>query len=561
MDNRITQILGTYKSKQSVNTDSYVNFEINNNERLLPPNEINKVLDLGEQFNYERQNCPYYRISGTINALVNNPLFNLTVTLGNQDNSWEYLNNRIFTINPNGIDLTYAESIKKNLKEIDGWYGYYDPIITNKCRFIQMEPKKERFSFGLEKTNTGFIKNWDLSLTYPYAKDDKHYLVNNGLKIIDKKQVVVGGINMTALSVPVFHNFLDGGTVRLSGTNLDGDYLVTRAGLDNGDLKEYYFCINVDYNNLIITPNSRMIKLYNNVPSEYYFRKFKKVKTKSGQNIGNNDYEIYNLPFSKNIFNDKIVQFSFNDNIDVSGLVDNLNRPLSELYLTVIKTNSDGMFTNASSGIEAPFISEFNTANLNTYLKDIPVIQKIHNVQSAPSQTFNPLESSVTINNNDFYGDVVEYNPTTVQEVVLSDVQHRFSTVNRETTSNQLVAGPRPEGYYYKAHHLIKIREFSSYIEEGDINTYNIPSYAVNLNDGRIIWRDLLDIGNTDIKIDRLDYPFINGYHYLYQNYCFNVKRQDPFDNWNLYFSNFPADPIGNTLNDKYKINISDNVC
>jgi hypothetical protein len=47
----------------------------------------------------------------------------------------------------------------------------------------------------------------------------------------------------------------------------------------------------------------------------------------------------------------------------------------------------------------------------------------------------------------------------------------------------------------------------------------------------------------------------------MYDNYCFDIKRQDPFDNWDLYFSATPADPIGNTMNNKFKINTSNNVC
>jgi hypothetical protein len=304
-----------------------------------------------------------------------------------------------------------------------------------------------------------------------------------------------------------------------------------------------------------------MTKIYDNVPSEYYFRKFKKIKTKSSNVIETDDYEVFKIAFSESIFSDDITEFIFNEDISVTDLVDNLGRPLSELYLTIIKTDSNQIFSNVSSGIEAPIIPELNTGNINTYLKQIPVIQKIHNVPTAPSQTFNPLENSVKITDNDYYGDVVEYNITTVREVVLSDVKYRFNTINRETTGNPIVAGPRPEGYYYKAHHLIKIRDFSAYIEEGDDNTVGKPSYAVSLGDGRYFWRDLLNIGLNDIQDNNVNYPFLNNAHYIYQNYCFEVKRQDPFDNWDLYFSTFPADPIGNSMDNIFKINISDNVC
>jgi hypothetical protein len=561
MNRRITNLLNKYKSKESVDTDTYVNLLVDNKERLLPPGEINKVLDLTEQFDYERQNCPFYRILGKINPLISNVLFNTT----GGDNTWQSLNTPIFTNNTLDEDdpnLTFGESIKKHLKEIDGWYGYFDPVISNArlCLFYDMEPKRERFSFTPDITNQQ-VKNWELTITYPYSSDKNHPMIKDGITIIDKQSVIVGGKPMTALSVPVSHNLLTGDIVRLTNTNLNGDYQVIRVGLDDGKLKNNYFCIDVEFNALALNPNTKMTKIYDNVPSEYYFRKFKKIKTKSSNVIETDDYEIFKIAFSESIFSDDITEFIFNEDITITDLVDNLGRPLSELYLTIIKTDSNQIFSNVSSGIDAPIIPELNTGNINTYLKQIPVIQKIHNVSSAPSQTYTPLESSVKITDDDYYGDIVEYNMMTVREIVLSDVQYRFNTINRETTSNAIVAGPRPEGYYYKAHHQIKIRDFSAYIEEGDDNTVDKPSYAVTSGDGRYFWRDLLNIGLNDIQENNVNYPFLNNAHYIYQNYCFEVKRQDPFDNWDLYFSTFPADPVGNSMDNKFKINISDNVC
>lgn len=565
MDRRIRQILGQFNSKQSVNTDTFVNIQVNGSERLLPPDEINKVVDLTVQFNQERQSVTFYRILGKITPLVSNVLFNTT---GTKD-CWQIFNTPLFTINDLDNDqpfMTFGESIKNNLKEIEGWYGYFDPILSSAtlCNFFDMEPKRERFSFIPDTTNivNSQVKNWELTITYPYATDTQHTLVNQGLLIIDKVPVIVGGKNMTAISVPVFHNLLNGGTVRISGTSLDGEYDVKRVGLDDGSLKNNYLCIDIDPAQLTVGANSRMVKVYNGVNSQYYFRKFKKIKTKSSDVIETDDYEIYKLSFSETIFTDDITQFVFNEDIDVSNLVDNLGRPLSELYLTAIKTDSNGIFTNVSSGLEVSHIPELNNGDANPYLNNIPVIQKIHNAIGAGIPVSSvPLETNVLVGNADFYGDVVEYNVTTIQEVVLGDVHHRFNTINRETTTNSIVSGPRPEGYFYKAHQLIRIRDFSSYIEEGTLNTAGMPSYRTNVGDGRFLWRDLLDIGRIDIKKDTVNYPFVNGCHYLYQNYYFDVRRQDPFDDWDLYHSAFPSDSIGNTMDKKFNINSADNVC
>lgn len=593
---RIQKRLGSENSKESSTVDSFLSINMNGSEKLLPPSLITRILDVGEQFNVERNNCTFYRIIGTINPSISNPLFNL-------DDSGQYLDLytwKGFNYQDNAtgdyrfFNPIYPSVIKNNLKEINGWFGYFDPDISKSglCNFFDVEPKRERFSFipdinPYHSTNAYPIKNWEMTITYPASIDSTHNMVVNGLLILDAIPAIVSTKTMTAIGMPCLHNLKIGDLIRISGTNgYDGDHVVIRTGLDNGDLKDYYFVIDLPPTGAI-SNNSRIKKLFGGVETKYYFRKFRKIKTRNAPVIETDDYETYKLGFSENVFSDDITQFVFNEDVDISDLRDNLNRPLSELYLTIIKTDSNGLFTNVSSGIEAPFIPQFNASTVETYLRNIPVINKIHNGGNLPFPSHIPLENFVRVNNNnntgdDFYGDLVEYSPNEVRETVLATVAHRFNTVNRETNpsvtyvvreaNNNVVPpmtaltrtislGPRQEGYYYKAHHLIKIKQYSDYVEQGDSNTVDIPDYAVNLGDGRYLWRDLLPIGLNQSDENVLDYPFLNGSHYMYNNYCFYVKRQDPFDSWDLYYSSFPNDPIGERLTDKFNTNSSDDVC
>lgn len=558
---RFKQILNSELSKTGTTADVFVNIDVSSTSNVLPVGEINRVIDTGKQFDIERQSSPYYRIIGTIRTLISNSLFNLS---GN--NSWYNFNNNDFRdrsypknfLLTDSEDLSYADSISTYLKEIDGWFGYFDPDITKAglCSFYDMEPKRERFSF-VPYNN---VKNWDITVTYPFSSDTAHFLVNNGLFICDKITAIVGNRTMVALGTAVKHNLIAGDTVRISGTSFDNEYTVIKLGLDDGSNKEYYFVIDTA-GSTVIGSNSRFKKVFNGEESKYYFRLFRKIKTRLSQSIQSNDYDIYNLGFSQNIYNDPINQIIFNEDIDVSDLKDNLNRPLSELYLTLFKTQSIDntfSFTTLSSGIESPFIANLNNSNQpgTSYLANIPVINKIHNGNTQPVVTHIPLETNLTINNDYYYGDVVEYNRLQLLETTLANIAHRFNTTNRET--NPLVGtielGPRQEGYYYKAHNLIKIRDFSNYIEQGDSSTEGIPDYAVNLGDGRYLWRDLLDIGINNGSEKTINYPFLNGCHYLHQNYCFALKRQDAFANWGLYYNKFPADPIADVINNKFTI-------
>jgi hypothetical protein len=596
---RIKQRLGVETSKNSVNTDAFIKINIDGKERLLPPDEINKIVNVGERFNKERQGSGFYRILGTINSTVANPLFNLNDSTLNDLYTWSGFNYNDpilgYTFLDKGpVDLNYKEGIEKYLKEREGWFGYFDPDLTKSglCNFFDMEPKRERFSFTPDivpyhSPNSNPVKNWELTITYPKNTDKTHPMINGGLLIVEAVPAIVSTRNMVAFGMPCLHNLSIGDTVRISGTSgYDGDHVVVRTGLDNGDLKNYYFVIDLPPTG-VVSSNSRIKRLFGGQESEYYFRIFQKVKTRNMSIIETDDYETYTLAFSENVYSDAITQFVFNEDIDVSNLTDNLGRPISELYLTIIKTPSSGsanneLFTNVSSGIETPFIPKLITSNTNTFLRDIPAINRIHNGGTLPFPSHIPLENNVSINNNnniannnDFYGDVVEYNKNEVKETILGEVSHRFNTNNRETTSPlsyvstninppTLVTtnlGPRQEGYFYKAHHQIKIREFSTYVEQGDSQTGGIPDYAINMGDGRFLWRDLLDIGFKEGDAELLDYPFLNGCHYMYNNYCFHLRRQDPFDNWGLYYSSFPADPIGESMTNKFTTNTEEDAC
>lgn len=602
MGNRIKYKLKGNASKSDINEEGYTKVSFTGERRLLPVGEINKVVDVGAEFNRERNASFIYRFQGTISPLFSNVLMNPTSNyqitsypLKKTGNGLDVFDNDLFkkdqtTSSPGvqfvneigGLDLDYSESINKYLIEKDGWFGFTDPDIRNPnktsyCEFYDMEPSRNRFDL-----NSNINNNWELTVTYPFDSDDTHYVVDGGLLIIVIESVIVGGKPMIALGTSTQHGLENGDRVRL--TNMPNslynkDFTVKRLGLDDGTLQQNYFAIDIESIPATLPTGTiggaRMKKVINGEESKYYLRKFKKILAKD-------DYEIYPLAFSRNIFSDSNYQCIINEDIDVEGLTDNLGRPISELYLTILKTDSNGMFGPVKSGLDL----ELLPGNLNS--ENISNIRRIHDgpTLTTPSTTaFNsheplPGETDLKMSNaNWFYGDVVEYNKYTCKETVLADVLHRFNTNNRESgnetkffdnnTPPNLIAksgGPRREGYMYKPHHLYKIREFSLYIEQGDSSTDGIPEYAEDLGDGRFLWRDFLDIGIYDGEGEPLDYPFTNGAHYLHQNICFITKRQDPFGNYNLYYAGDtspfdPADPIGDGYTDKFIVKSSQDVC
>jgi len=563
--------LNSKSYQNAVNTDNFNKIQLESNSRLLPVGNISNTVNSADQFNKERQSCSYYRLSGVITPMFTNVLFNTTGT-----NSWQTFNDILFrdaTFPANNElddeeDLTYNESIAKHLKEDDGWYGYLDPDLSKDaiCKWVDMEPNRELFN--LSSVN----KNWELVITYPaetVSSVDYIDVINNGMRgirIISSNPIVIGGRNMTIFSTPIKHGLSTGDTVKLKSfisqnniTIVDKTYKVVKLGKSNGDYAEYYFSVDIP-TPMVLTNKSRMSRIYNGKESSYYFRKFKKMKTKVSDLMETDDYEIYPLAFSQSIFEDKRNQFVINEDLDVSNLVDNLGRPISELYVTIIKTDNNTLFTNIKSGIEMPY-------NLSGSSTSIPDIRRITDGGSSHI----PLEDDITIQDDSFFGDIAEYNSLELKEKILGDVYHRFNTSNRinggfiskpNLVENESISlGIRQEGYMYKPHHKIKIREYSTYIEQGTSNTYNMPSYKTDLKDGRFIWRDLLDIGSNDMNEDFLDYPFLNGSHYMNKDIQFPLKRQDPFGLYSLRYSNPPSDIPGVLMDDILLIKKSQDVC
>jgi hypothetical protein len=411
-------------SQESVNKLMTQRLLLSSDSRPLPYNDIVRVINENEQFDIERQASNNYRLTITMNGIFSNSLFNST---GN--GSWSTFNESQFrdrTYPPNGAsvnddeDFTFNESITYHLKERNGWFGYLNPKINafDDHEFNYMEPGKDKFDFLVQGK-----ENWDLSIMYPASKL-YNKVVENGLKITSIKAVVVGGKEMIALGSPYFHNVSRGGKIKLFGTGNSGEYEVMRLGLDNGDLKENYLVIDENENELNLS-TLRFKKIHKGVECDYYFRVFKKVKTLNGDDFTKSDFDVYNLAFSKNIYDDQVVQFTNKNDVSLSDLKDNLGRPVSELYLSIIKTPKYG-FTSIKSGL---YLNDVD--GIGHYL-DVPDIRRIHNGDSDPFPSSKPLNDNVLISDDEFIGDLVEYNPNLLLETVLSDIHHRFNTLNRE---------------------------------------------------------------------------------------------------------------------------------
>lgn len=491
---------------------------------------------------------------------------------------------------------TFEESIRDNLIERDGWFGFKNPtmievnnvklrstfdsnsgsggstptepigggevhalrspmrggtqepvvqyqeVCVNKCmnnnkacEFIDMYPDRSLYSFmpKINKARNREEYNWEYCLTYPYKSITgctlTSYVVNdeevaNGMlaEFVSDFSSYIGemaDILQYAVTDSEYRDIIvrtkckntiqSGSVVRLSiiATNDSGtntrcfetqDVTVKNIGL-GGYADQYYFSIGLsdvisvldNMNTLRFTKDvyCYVRKVVNGRPCKYYFRMFKRLPNFKGVNIipadglteediNNNMFRDFSstlnrLAFSNTIYNDKIAQVVYNDDIDTSGLRDNLGRELSEVFFTIVKTNKghdiwyskdtlddssiefSHCFGEVRSGLDLPwFGDDYNVHKIH----GLPSITHDQTVRLFPKSVL-PLEYDITINGHDrdifspikstatlgpqeeqkqtktglFWGDLVEFSENDILETVLENVQHRFNTAQRET--------------------------------------------------------------------------------------------------------------------------------
>lgn len=388
--------------------------------------------------------------------------------------------------------MSFQDSFLENLREIDGWYGFYNAgninipnteidgkevnlnrtINNNKqCEFIDLYPDRSLFSFipKVNKARRRVENNWDYCITYP-AESDSGMLVTCGVANSD------GSIRMTKIE----SGRTDGGNYLIRFTTIIdhglsvGDYIGLRTNVNDdiircqvtslGDLEGHNTdrVFTIRYNNIarldilheneadssvtIDTSWSASFKrISNGVECKYYFRVLKK--------LGDYRSECNKIVGGKNIYGDKFAQIVFTDDIVLPfDVKDNLGMPVSELYLTVVKRNAGNRlwydYPSDASGstLGSPSIEFSHCFGKVTAALDLSDtvgdynIHRIHNcegvdifgTESGIVQSIGSEGDGITVYDDTFYLDIVEFDQTTFAEKSLEPVYFRFNTRQRE---------------------------------------------------------------------------------------------------------------------------------
>lgn len=255
-------------------------------------------------------------------------------------------------------------------------------------------------------------------------------------------------------------------------------------------------------------------KVVNGTEVEYYVRIFSRLPNWKFADTKVDEYNIYDNPktkdllktyqsldkdfvsinsdllYSKTIYNDDVSQIVFTDDIDLSYLHDNLGRPLSEIFLTIVKNNrgykrwyNDGKYDDESKNANNHIVGKdsqivefshafgkvncafnlskyclfddtiknakflFNTSidekSGNTKRSGIPIIKKeingitygintrVANANNGNSLIDDEIDFYQDIH---YYGDLCSYSSSNAIEEHIQYISHRFNTAQREAS-------------------------------------------------------------------------------------------------------------------------------
>lgn len=425
------------------------------------------------------------------------------VHLNDRNNSNQYQGiHKVYEVGVNGSDLTTKVTLETS------WKG--------------------------DSTNTMFLNR-------VVGSSDNDVVYNNESPLVSFTNTdITGGTtntNYVLVNTPNEHGVGENGYIEIRNPN---------GSVMNG-FHKVHAVIN-DFNFTIQPPNvipsvvGLTYRRMDGTPSDYYVREFELL-------TGNN-YETYSAAFSSSIYPEttnsefgvanKTWLFNLTKDVNTKSLISHRGGIVNELKLCMLKRSGanpynwsnvtshwdfNRLLANTTNGIET--VSVNNPNGVGTIIKNTP--------------------KTLTQEGSKYFGDIVEYNRKEVKEKIITETIFRFGlesgvlTNNNIPTNLALLNGIKTEttisplkdleGYYYKPFKAIDIKKFSNIIEKADPEDIidGIPGDYESYPDGSKGWRDLLTNGFIEEGTNGVDWPFLNGRHYLYINNHIYIRRQNPY--------------------------------
>jgi hypothetical protein len=539
MNNQYTIIPSNLKFKSAPIVDQVITIDLNQTQEELTQFVRNTSISLPQLYNDERQASVTFRPTFKVQYVYDNTLIGTTDYKPFRDN------------------LFYVDSINSVGSGV--WRGYPQYYEFD---FFREKIDDKHFAYSPQ---SAYTYNWTYYLTYPAANDGNvpmsvnyqnqtiNWVAQDGIPFIIN-QSYEGGATIVSFQCLMPHGLQPGEFVELS-FDYSGDKIFDVFSLGNGQYGSSDFVFNILNNgftgNTFFVGRTGTFKRILNTGnltetrSKYYVRKHKILFNESG-------FDVSKIGFELNPFNNEIqlelssltpnnitrvskktssftYDFTLKDNLVISGITDNHNRPVGEIFLSIINKGYSGYFNKSFNGVGLKQGWGFNLQKtVSTWWDDF----NQNSFTNIPVQSYNNLPDpyifyfNKVLNVGDLLdGDFCEWNDYDQTERVISPYiqkikfnQDNFSTSTTQSDSNAM-------GYYYLPHIPMTLRVYSDYVETAPSEQVeNIPDYAFfSETDQQFRWREPYLYGEFDNLNRGVNYPFLNKSHYPYRDYIFKL--------------------------------------
>lgn len=582
IDTNYRIVLGSLRYKSAPDVDFMINTPLNTTSKDYLEFDRNLGIDLSQVFDDERQKSTIIRPATKITYIMNNTYSGIT-NYSPYQNYLYYVNEESYSVVQNANPGTtiywggFPQYNEFDLIRIDNEFSGYTSFPNEHIQFV---------------TKSASSYNWNFFISYAYENDPnkalrirnpnpQDWIAKDGIPFqIDVS--TAAGSNLVTFKCQMKHGVTVGEYIQLLDPFgvpylINGEDIFQVYSLGNGLFQSEEYYINI-FNYGFASVNignvgtlKRIIDINNSgeTISKYYVRKHKiltnvedAVIVKAGfeNNIFSSIRKFENRVYTPNNVSrvstkegNQSYSLTFSRDIDISKLLDNQKRPITELFFTIVHVGRFGWFyqdtlNRLPLNPNASLIKEGWEFNLQLWKPPFPPNSPLQpsawwrlaetasypNLPSANFYTRTQLGNTYTFYYNNslksgdtIYGDFCEWNDFDQTERVISEYVHKiyYNQNNFDIISGSQFSSSNPFGFYYKPHSPITIRVYSDYIEEGARETVSeIPDYAYYSQYRRSFrWRDLYTYGFIDENLNGVDYPFINGVHHPYKNTIFRL--------------------------------------
>ena len=569
-------------SKRYANADDQelsIKLNLETSESLLRVGERDIILDVAKLYDDERNKSVNYKIFGKMNMVFRN--------MYSGNTQYDYLNERLYLVGDGSNNdftgfIPYDEFafLRRDL------YRQTTTIPTGTTLGGEYNPVTTSVGSTDHTTITAMnapYQNWNIYLSYAYTGDTQYpmkyslsggttyeFVASDGIPF----RVTVNTKTFT-LTSPVPHGMVAGEYVIINSK----PYYVNNVGNEIFDSENYVIVLNKSQfgtpdllTDGTVVLGKRCLDRNNltGTTSTYYVRKHKTLT-----DIG--DYILDNVGFENPIFeherklliensngdNDILVErnrpeavlFDFKEPFTLTGIKNNLGFTPTEVFITTIFRNGNGYFeyppkVGYKFNFHDTWVDEHFDGDTS---KETNITRSTFTKSGYTFTSGEPLTKGTEL-----VGDFVEYNRKELKERIISNTFHKiynstdiFDYGQTDDTVYSGATETNPIGLYYQAHHRVKLRELSPYLETAKTNQiYNLPENTVYDKDENVWrWRDLYTHGYIDPDGFGTNFPYVNNIHYIKNEINLYLRNERYYTNKQNGVASFNSRTNTNTNN------------